>query len=51
MLLKYKPLSFIEVSGKYAETYKDGVKTMGSGNDEIEGDINNRLNLGIEILF
>ncbi len=51
LLLKYKPYPFIEISGKYAETYKDGAKTIGSGNDEIEGDINNRLNLGIEILF
>ncbi|MBL7128579.1 MAG: helix-hairpin-helix domain-containing protein [Ignavibacteria bacterium] len=51
LLLRYKPFPFIEISGKYAETYIDGAKSIGSGNDEIEGDINNRLNIGLEILF
>lgn len=50
-LLKYKPLPFVEISGKYAETYTDGARSTGSGNDEIIGDINNKLSAGIEIVF
>ena len=51
MVLRYKPLPFFEISGKYAETYIDGVQSIGSGNDEINNDINNRLSLGAEIIF
>lgn len=51
MVLKYKPLPYFELSGKYAETYFDGVKTIGSGNDKINNDINNRFALGLELLF
>jgi len=51
LVLKYKPLPYIEFSGKYAETYIEGVKSIGSGNDEINNDINNRLSLGLELLF
>jgi len=51
ILVRYKPFNFFEINAKYSETYIDGVKTIGSGNDEIRGDINNRLNLGIEINF
>jgi len=51
LVLKYKPLPYIELSGKYAETYIDGVKSIGSGNDEINNDINNRFSLGLELLF
>lgn len=50
-VLKYKPFPYFEISGKYAETYIDGAKSIGSGNDEINGDINNRLSLGMEVLF
>ncbi|HCA42359.1 MAG TPA: hypothetical protein DEP28_03820 [Bacteroidetes bacterium] len=49
LLIKYKPLNYIEISGKYAETYFDGVKEIGSGNDRIQGNINNRLNLSLEL--
>lgn len=51
ILLKYKPLPYVEISGKYAETYIDGAKSTGSGNDKIKSDTNNRLSLGAEIIF
>lgn len=51
ILLKYKPFPYIELSGKYSETYMDGVKSIGSGNDIINGNISNRISLGAEIIF
>lgn len=51
ILLKYKPYQKIEFAAKYAETFIDGAKSIGSGNDEIKGDINNRLSAGIEVGF
>jgi hypothetical protein len=50
-MFNYKPFRSLEFYGKYAETYLDGVKSIGTGNDLIQGDINNRLNLGMEIFF
>jgi len=51
VVLKYKPLDFLELSAKYSETYIEGAKEIGSSNDLIRGDINNRLNIGLEIIF
>jgi len=50
-VLRYKPYYFAEFSAKYAATYMDGVTSIGSGNDMIEGDLNNRFNIGVEINF
>lgn len=50
-VMRYKPYYFAELSVKYSATYLDGVKSIGSGNDLIEGDLNNRLNIGLEINF
>jgi hypothetical protein len=50
-MIKYKPFRFMEISGKYAETYIDGATSIGTGNDQIHTDINNKLNLGMEIFF
>lgn len=49
VMLVYKPFDFIELSGKYSETYMDGAKTIGTGDDTIFNNINNHLNIGIEI--
>ena len=49
LLIKYKPFSFVNLSAKYSETYLSGVKSIGSGNDRIQGDINNRLSVGFEV--
>jgi hypothetical protein len=50
-MIKYRPFGFMEISGKYAETYMDGATSIGTGNDLIHNDINNKLNLGMEIFF
>ncbi len=51
LLIKYKPISFVNLSAKYSETFLSGVKSIGSGNDRISGDVNNRLSLGFEAGF
>lgn len=51
LLIRYKPFKFLEGALKYSETYLDGAKTIGSGNDTIFNNINNRLNFSLEILF
>ncbi|MEZ4691412.1 MAG: hypothetical protein R3A12_15135, partial [Ignavibacteria bacterium] len=51
VVIKYRPFPFINLSAKYAETYFEGVKSIGSGNDRIEGDVSNRLSFGLEAGF
>lgn len=51
LVLKYKPFKSAEFTAKYSATYYDGVQTIGSGNDLIQGDLNNRFNIGVEINF
>ncbi|MEO8664491.1 MAG: helix-hairpin-helix domain-containing protein [Ignavibacteria bacterium] len=51
VVLKYKPFPFADLSLKYAETFINGARSIGSGNDEIKGDVNNRLSAGLEIGF
>lgn len=51
LIAKFKPYGFLEISAKYAKTYMDGTKTIGSGNDLIHTDINDKLNVGMEIFF
>jgi hypothetical protein len=50
-MIKYKPFNFVELSARYSETTYDGVKSIGSGNDEIMGDTKNRLSLQLEMKF
>lgn len=50
-VLKYKPFSHFEISAKYAETFYEGVKSIGSGNDKIAGDVNSKLSVGVEVGF
>jgi hypothetical protein len=51
LLLKYRPYKFMELSAKYAETIFEGAKSIGSGNDEIIGDLKNRFSLQLEFKF
>ncbi len=48
-LLKYKPLNFLKIYLKYSETYIDGAKSIGTGNDQIHKNVNNKINIGLEI--
>jgi len=50
-VLKYKPFTFFEISAKYAETFIEGAKSFGSGNDRISGDVSNKFSAGIELGF
>jgi hypothetical protein len=49
VILKYLPFDFLQLSGKYSETYYDGVKSIGSGNDQVMGDFKNRLSLQLDL--
>lgn len=51
LLVRYSLFNYLELQAKYAETYQEGVKSIGSGNDLINGNINNKLNLGLEVRF
>lgn len=49
VLLRWHVMDVVELSAKYAETQKDGVKTLGSGLTEIEGDVDNRISMQVEV--
>lgn len=48
LVAHYKVLGFLELSAKYAQTFLDGVKVVGSGEDTIRGDIASRISLQME---
>lgn len=49
VLVRYRLLSFLTISCKYSETYKPKERTISSGNLEIEGNLDNRINLQVDI--
>ncbi|MHA2100886.1 MAG: ComEA family DNA-binding protein [Candidatus Kariarchaeaceae archaeon] len=49
LILRYRPLYFLTVSAKYSETYKPKEDTISSGVNEIEGNVDNRLSLQIDV--
>lgn len=51
LVMKYKPYRFLELSAKYAETIIEGAKSVGSGNDLIQGDLRNRFSFQLELKF
>ncbi len=51
LIARARPLPGITLEAKYSETFFSGVKKIGSGNDEISGDILNRLSLSMEAVF
>ena len=51
LLLRYKVLSHFSLSCKYSETYKPKEKTLGSGYSEINGNLDNRINLQLDLNF
>lgn len=48
LLIKYKPLKRFEVSLKYSETYRDDVSVIGTGPDQIDGNLDRRFGLQID---
>ena len=49
LLVRYRPMKPITLSLKYAETYKPGEKSIGSGENLIQGNIDNVLALQIDV--
>ncbi len=49
LVVHYKIFEFLEVSAKYAQTFLDGVKVIGSGEDTIRGDIASRISFQMEL--
>ena len=49
ILVRYKPLRTFTLSLKFSETYKPKAKTISSGNNEIEGNIDNRISFQIDV--
>ncbi len=51
LILKYKPIQFLSLSAKYSETYKPNVTSLSSGDNEIIGNVDNRVSLQIDVTF
>jgi hypothetical protein len=49
--LQYEPFGFLKLSARYAATFKNNVKTLGSGNAEIEGNADKRLLVQLDLVF
>ncbi|MES2764710.1 MAG: hypothetical protein V4642_02500 [Bacteroidota bacterium] len=47
----YEPFEFLKLSARYAATLKNNVKTLGSGNAEIEGNSDERLLVQLDLAF
>ncbi len=48
VLIRCEPINGIEVSAKYGKTFYDGTKFFGSGDDEIKGDVSDKISIGID---
>lgn len=48
IVIRYKPLKNLSFSMKYAETYKPNEKFLSSGNNKINGNVDNRFNFQID---
>ncbi|MFQ5824054.1 MAG: ComEA family DNA-binding protein [bacterium] len=48
-LIKYKPLKNWQISLKYSETYRDDVSVIGTGPDQIDGNLDRRYGLQLEM--
>jgi len=49
VLVKYRPFRFIEFSAKYSETFRDDVAVIGSGPDQIAGNLDRRFGLQLDV--
>jgi hypothetical protein len=50
-ILRYQLFSKMYIAAKYAQTMKEGVKSMGTGLDEISGDSQSVLSVQVEVRF
>jgi hypothetical protein len=51
LIVKYKPLQFLTLSTKYSETYKPDETSLSSGDNEIIGNVDNRISFQIDLSF
>ena len=51
LLIRYTPLKNLYISAKYSELYKPNEKFLGSGNNLIEGNLDNKISLQIDYSF
>jgi hypothetical protein len=51
LIVKYKPLKFLTLSAKYSETYKPDVTSLSSGDNEIIGNVDNRISFQMDMSF
>lgn len=51
LIAKYKPLQFLSISAKYSETYKPDETFLSSGDNKINGNVDNRITLQIDLSF
>ena len=51
VIVKYKPLQFLTLSSKYSETYKPDETSLSSGDNEITGNVDNRISIQIDMSF
>ncbi|MCX8010444.1 MAG: hypothetical protein N3A61_04775, partial [Ignavibacteria bacterium] len=49
IVTQYRVLNFLDISFKYSETIRDDVKKIGSGDSEINGNLDNRFSIQIEL--
>jgi hypothetical protein len=51
LMLNYRFFNSFILGLKYSETYKPHLKSLGSGNSEIPGNLDNRLNVQLDYIF
>lgn len=51
LIVKYKPVSVMTISAKYAETFKPQEKFLSSGDNQINNNVDNRFSLQIDFRF
>ena len=50
-VLRYQIFSKMYIAAKYAQTVKEGVRSIGTGNDEINGDSQSTMSMQVEVRF
>lgn len=51
LIAKYKLLQFLSISAKYSETYKPDETSLSSGDNEIIGNVDNRISFQVDMSF
>jgi hypothetical protein len=51
LILRYNIFLKVDIAAKYSQTIKDGIKSIGSGLDEIEGNTQSLLSVQLDVRF